>query len=91
MRCFNDFGSGSVSMEFKPVSRSLNMCHLCVLFVLLDKRRGGSDSEGISTQLPFMLGLVSFGSGTSWWCCGVWAGVELSVVSSTGVKWCNSV
>jgi hypothetical protein len=47
--------------------------------------------RGISTQLPFMLGMVSFGSGTSWWCCGVWAGVELSVVSSTGVKWCNSV
>ena len=40
---------------------------------------------------PFHARMVSFGSGTSWWCWGVWVGVELSVVSSTGVKWCNSV
>jgi hypothetical protein len=66
------------------------MCHLCVLFVLLDKRWGGSDSEG------FQLSSLSCSHGFVWqWhimvVLWVWVGVELSVVSSTGVKWCNSV
>ena len=58
---------------------------------MLRTKDEGFGLRGFSTPLPFMLAWFSFGSGTHHSGLSRLVGVELGVVSSTGVKWCNGV